>query len=305
MHKRESLRHALAPPCDDSDVIKSLSRSPRSGGSIGRKNKRFAFVSTRIGIRRSTSRRRRNSNRRRNSISRRSSGMYGVDSNDVSADRRKRQDSDGFTPNKDAVPNFLQRKIPPSIRRSKSTKLSAGKENRPMDMNALMAHGGPPKPEMDLPFFMPSIEQPDALDLSSAPTDYDGAIVRPLHHSILDKDFCFEVVTSTGDSRCFCCNSAGEREAWIEKIKRSINPNLDNSRRIEHQLTLFVQEAKGLPTKKRYFCEICLDRKLCARTTSKLKMDSSVLWGEHFEFTSMPEIEDITVHLYKDSDKKK
>nr|XP_018670524.1 probable Ras GTPase-activating protein isoform X3 [Ciona intestinalis] len=203
-----------------------------------------------------------------------------------------------------SLKNFLQRKIPP-IRRSKSTKLSSGKENRPQDINALMAQGGPPKPEVELPFFMPAIESPDTLDLTSSPSDYDGAIVRPLHHSILGKDHCFEVVTHKGDSRCFGCDSAGEREAWIEKIKRTINPNLDNSRRIEHQLTLFVQEAKGLPTKKRYFCEICLDRKLCARTTSKLKNDSSVLWSEHFEFSSMPHIEDITVHLYKDSDKKK
>uniref|UniRef100_F6QEI5 PH domain-containing protein n=2 Tax=Ciona intestinalis TaxID=7719 RepID=F6QEI5_CIOIN len=225
------------------------------------------------------------------------------DATDASSDsRRRRQPSEVFPPNRDGIPNFLQRKIPP-IRRSKSTKLSSGKENRPQDINALMAQGGPPKPEVELPFFMPAIESPDTLDLTSSPSDYDGAIVRPLHHSILGKDHCFEVVTHKGDSRCFGCDSAGEREAWIEKIKRTINPNLDNSRRIEHQLTLFVQEAKGLPTKKRYFCEICLDRKLCARTTSKLKNDSSVLWSEHFEFSSMPHIEDITVHLYKDSDK--
>ena len=44
-------------------------------------------------------------------------------------------------------------------------------------------------------------------------------------------------------------------------------------RRIEHQLILYVQEAKGLASKKKYFCEVCLDRKLCARTTSKWKTD--------------------------------
>ena len=32
---------------------------------------------------------------------------------------------------------------------------------------------------------------------------------------------------------------------------------------------------------------------------------SGIFWAEHFEFTPTPGIQDVTVHLYKDSDKKK
>ncbi|CAK8674687.1 unnamed protein product [Clavelina lepadiformis] len=205
-----------------------------------------------------------------------------------------------------SLKTFLQRKIPPAIRRTKSSKATQGKENRPLlDMTSLMAQSSNLRnTEVELPFFMPAIESPDAIDLSNCSSQFQDGIVRPLHHSILGRDHCFEVVANE-TTRCFACESAGEREAWIEKIKRAINPNLDNMRRVEHQLILFVQEAKGLPTKKKYFCEICLDRKLCARTTSKWKNDSAIFWGEHFEFSSMPDVRDVTVHLYKDSDKKK
>ncbi|XP_039270186.2 uncharacterized protein LOC120344922 isoform X3 [Styela clava] len=200
--------------------------------------------------------------------------------------------------------SFLQKKITPAIRRPRGNKpvMMPGKENRPyLDMTSLVGQGGK-QPESDIgtTFFAPTIETPDMLDL----TGEEDAIVRPLHHSILGKEHCFEVITVNG-SRCFCCKSAGEREAWIEKIKRTLNPHLDNIRRTEHQLSLWVQEAKGIPIKKKYFCEICLDRQLYARTTSKLKDDNTTFWGEHFDFTSIPDIEDITVHLYKDSDKKK
>lgn len=54
----------------------------------------------------------------------------------------------------------------------------------------------------------------------------------------------------------------------------------------------------------RYFCELCLDDCLYARTSCKLKTDN-VFWGERFDFSSLPSIASVTLHLYKDTDRKK
>lgn len=54
----------------------------------------------------------------------------------------------------------------------------------------------------------------------------------------------------------------------------------------------------------RYFCELCLDDSLYARTSCKLKTDN-VFWGERFDFSSLPSIGAVTLHLYKDTDRKR
>lgn len=67
---------------------------------------------------------------------------------------------------------------------------------------------------------------------------------------------------------------------------------------------MWIYEAKALPPKKRYFCEINLDKTLYGRTSVKLKTDL-LFWGEYFDFPDIPEINVIHVNVYRECEKKK
>ncbi|KAL7060386.1 hypothetical protein AAHC03_09516 [Spirometra sp. Aus1] len=91
--------------------------------------------------------------------------------------------------------------------------------------------------------------------------------------------------------------------SWVGSLslKRIARPGLENERHRDTSLKVTIHESKNLPPQKRYFCDICLDRKLYARTTSKLFKDS-VFWGECFDLNNLPELSFITINLYKEAD---
>ncbi|XP_061736631.1 disabled homolog 2-interacting protein isoform X1 [Nerophis ophidion] len=169
-----------------------------------------------------------------------------------------------------------------------------------------------------------SVSPVGSLDLSADAS----TVIRPVHSSILGEKYCFEVINSES-THCFGCSSAAERDRWIEDLRRAAQPNKDNVERTESSLSLWVKEAKDLPPKRSYYCELHLDGILFARSTSKVSSRSSLagdgstgssghpggsgagtngfqlFWGEFFELDNLPCISQITLHLFCGEDLKK
>nr|XP_045583264.1 uncharacterized protein LOC123746068 isoform X2 [Procambarus clarkii] len=127
--------------------------------------------------------------------------------------------------------------------------------------------------------------------------------IKPLHASVLGQEHCFQVTSPTG-TRYFSCRTADERDRWVDSLRKAVNPNYDSIRRTENSLKIFILEAKGVSNKKRYFCELLLDTSLYARTSSKQKVEMC-FWGEQFEFSNLPSVENISVALYREGEKKR
>uniref|UniRef100_A0A1Q3FBE7 Putative ras gtpase-activating protein n=1 Tax=Culex tarsalis TaxID=7177 RepID=A0A1Q3FBE7_CULTA len=132
-----------------------------------------------------------------------------------------------------------------------------------------------------------------------------GAIgVVPVHSSVLGRRHCFQVRGGPRGERYYSCGSRQERDLWIYSLRKSIAPNAENTRRTDNSLKMWIYEAKALPPKKKYFCEINLDKTLYGRTSVKLRSEL-LFWGEYFDFPDVPDINVITVNVYREGEKKK
>ncbi|KAJ9574048.1 hypothetical protein L9F63_008574, partial [Diploptera punctata] len=131
-----------------------------------------------------------------------------------------------------------------------------------------------------------------------------GVEIKPLHPSVLGREHCFQVTLPAGSPRYFSCRSADERDKWVHSLRKSVQPDQENVRRTDNSLKIWILEAKGIANKKRYFCELCLDKTLYARTSSKQKGEMC-FWGEHFDFHNLPLVNVINVNLFREADRKK
>jgi RAS protein activator-like 2 len=67
-------------------------------------------------------------------------------------------------------------------------------------------------------------------------------------------------------------------------MRSASNPQRNTRRRVANSLQIWMLEAKGMTTKRRYFCELCLDQTLYARTSAKAHTKDMCFWGESFDF---------------------
>ncbi|XP_040002433.1 disabled homolog 2-interacting protein isoform X2 [Xiphias gladius] len=211
---------------------------------------------------------------------------------------------------------LIKRRLEHKAKKNSNTQLN------PMGLNKGSRHYGS-RESVSIP-----VSPVGSLDLSAD----TSTVIRPVHSSILGEKYCFEVISSE-NTHCFGCSSAAERDRWIEDLRRAAQPNKDNIERTENSLSLWVNEAKDLPPKRRYYCEVHLDGTLFARTSSRavgkpsnrssLAGDSStgssgglgasggvaggcqLFWGEFFELDNLPCVSQITLHLFREEDPKK
>uniref|UniRef100_A0A182LT56 Ras GTPase-activating protein n=1 Tax=Anopheles culicifacies TaxID=139723 RepID=A0A182LT56_9DIPT len=128
--------------------------------------------------------------------------------------------------------------------------------------------------------------------------------VVPVHASVLGRRHCFQVRGIARGERYYSCGTRQERDLWIYSLRKSVSPNKHTIRRLDNSLKMWIYEAKSLPPKKRYFCEIYLDKTLYGRTSVKLRADL-LFWGEFFDFPDVPGANTITVNVFREADKKK
>ncbi|XP_073967665.1 ras GTPase-activating protein raskol isoform X4 [Choristoneura fumiferana] len=127
--------------------------------------------------------------------------------------------------------------------------------------------------------------------------------IRALHSSVLGKPHCFALSAENRAPRYFACASRKERDRWIYSLRQAARPDEMRTRRCERSVKLWLLEAKAIPPKKRYYCEILLDDTLYAKSSSKLKSELC-FWGEVYEFTGLQAVHAINVNVYREPERR-
>ncbi|CAG4926020.1 unnamed protein product [Colias eurytheme] len=127
--------------------------------------------------------------------------------------------------------------------------------------------------------------------------------IRALHSSVLGRPHCFALSAENRAPRYFACASRKERDRWIYSLRQAARPDEIRTRRCERTVKLWLLEAKAIPPKKRYYCEILLDDTLYARSSSKLKTELC-FWGEVYEFSALPAVRAIHVNVYREPERR-
>ncbi|XP_026323924.1 probable Ras GTPase-activating protein isoform X5 [Hyposmocoma kahamanoa] len=127
--------------------------------------------------------------------------------------------------------------------------------------------------------------------------------IRALHSSVLGRPHCFALSAENRAPRYFACASRKERDRWIYSLRQAARPDEVRTRRCERTVKLWLLEAKAIPPKKRYYCEILLDDTLYARSSSKLKSELC-FWGEVYEFSGLPAVGNIHVNVYREPERR-
>ncbi|CAH8525676.1 unnamed protein product [Schistosoma bovis] len=113
----------------------------------------------------------------------------------------------------------------------------------------------------------------------------------------IEKNVCLD--DKTLFTHIFATESWESRARWIKSLRRTAKPNLENEYHLENSLKLSILEARNIPPKRRYYCDICLDRTLYARTTSKTAV-SGIFWAEDFDLNNLPNVSVMTISLYRE-----